>query len=183
MNWYEKLSRYFPVEEMKSKEHMELLLDEKEVYHKEEGTNYVMMYAEFPTFIFVDYLFVSKDARGQGLGKRLLDKLKQKEKPIILEVEPASHQDIDTQKRQRFYQREGFHQATSIEYKRRSLATGQINELEILYWAPHHESEEEIYNAMKKMYREIHTYKDVEVYGDSYQEVDEVLSFEKQENN
>lgn len=27
--WYEKLAEYFPVEEMKSKQHMELLLKEK----------------------------------------------------------------------------------------------------------------------------------------------------------
>ncbi|MCY7602794.1 GNAT family N-acetyltransferase, partial [Bacillus altitudinis] len=29
MNWYEKLSEYFPIEEMKSKEHMEALLKER----------------------------------------------------------------------------------------------------------------------------------------------------------
>ena len=179
MHWYEKLSKYFPIEEMKSKEHMEILLDEKDVYHKDEGKNYVMMYAEFPNFIFVDYLFVSKEARGQGLGKKLLEKLKQKKKPILLEVEPISYKDTDTEKRQRFYSREGFNHATSIEYKRKSLATGEETELEILYWAPHHESEEEIYDAMKKMYEEIHTYKDQEIYGESYQEVDEVLHFDK----
>lgn len=179
LHWYEKLSKYFPIEEMKSKEHMEILLDEKDVYHKDEGKNYVMMYAEFPNFIFVDYLFVSKDARGQGLGKKLLEKLKRKEKSILLEVEPISYKDTDTEKRQRFYKREGFHHATSIEYRRRSLATGEETELEILYWAPHQESEEEIYNAMKKMYEDIHTYKDQEIYGESYQEVDEVLHFEK----
>ncbi len=37
MNWYEKLNKYFPIEEMKSKEHMETLLKEKgDVYHKDE---------------------------------------------------------------------------------------------------------------------------------------------------
>ncbi|MBM7707616.1 hypothetical protein JOD03_002563 [Chryseomicrobium aureum] len=29
MNWYEKLNQYFPVEEMKSKEHMDALLNKK----------------------------------------------------------------------------------------------------------------------------------------------------------
>lgn len=68
MNWYEKLSEYFPIEEMKSKEHMEALLKERsDIYHKEEGPHHVMMYAEFDSFIFIDYLFVSKDARGEGL--------------------------------------------------------------------------------------------------------------------
>lgn len=29
MNWYEKLTEYFPVEEMKSQQHMKMLLEEK----------------------------------------------------------------------------------------------------------------------------------------------------------
>lgn len=38
MNWYEKLSEYFPIEEMKSKAHMEALLKERsDIYHKDEG--------------------------------------------------------------------------------------------------------------------------------------------------
>ncbi len=69
MHWYEKLNQYFPVEEMKSQEHLESLLKERsDIYHKDEGQYHVLMYAELDDFIFIDYLFVSKDARGQGLG-------------------------------------------------------------------------------------------------------------------
>lgn len=182
MHWYEKLNQYFPIEEMKSQEHMEALLEEHpEIYHKDEGPNHVLMYAEFDTFLFIDYLIVSGTTRGQGLGHKLMEKMKQKEKPIILEVEPVNYEDTDTEKRLRFYKREGFEHAQSIGYRRRSLATKQINEMEILYWAPHQESEEMIFEAMKKTYEIIHTYKDVEFYGEQYQHVDEVLSFE--ENN
>ncbi|NHM33806.1 GNAT family N-acetyltransferase [Neobacillus terrae] len=182
MHWYEKLNQYFPIEEMKSQEHMEALLKEHpEVYHKDEGQNHVLMYAEFDTFVFIDYLFVSDKTRGQGLGHKLLEKLKQKGKPIILEVEPVNYEDTDSEKRLRFYKREGFEHAQSIGYRRRSLATKEINEMEILYWAPHHESEEKIFDAMKKTYETIHTFKDVEFYGESYQPVEEVLTFE--ENN
>ena len=182
MHWYEKLNQYFPIEEMKSQEHMEALLEEHpEIYHKDEGPNHVLMYAEFDTFLFIDYLIVSGTTRGQGLGHKLMEKMKQKEKPIILEVEPVNYEDTDTEKRLRFYKREGFEHAQSIGYRRRSLATKQINEMEILYWAPHQESEEMIFKAMKKTYETIHTYKDVEFYGEQYQHVDEVLSFE--ENN
>jgi GNAT superfamily N-acetyltransferase len=182
MHWYEKLNQYFPIEEMKSQEHMEALLEEHpEIYHKDEGPNHVLMYAEFGTFLFIDYLIVSGTTRGQGLGHKLMEKMKQKEKPIILEVEPVNYEDTDTEKRLRFYKREGFEHAQSIGYRRRSLATKQINEMEILYWAPHQESEEMIFEAMKKTYEIIHTYKDVEFYGEQYQHVDEVLSFE--ENN
>ncbi|MBY6036322.1 GNAT family N-acetyltransferase [Fictibacillus nanhaiensis] len=182
MNWYEKLNQYFPIEEMKSKEHMELLLDEKsDIYHKDEGENHVLMYVELPDFVFIDYLFVSKNARGQGLGHKLLEKLKEKGKPIILEVEPVDYDDTDTEKRQRFYKREGFEHASSIGYRRRSLATNQINEMEILYWSPTEESEETIYENMKKTYNEIHTYKDSELYGKSYQPASEVLTLEEPE--
>jgi GNAT superfamily N-acetyltransferase len=182
MNWYEKLNQYFPVEEMKSKEHMDLLLKEKgEIYHKDEDQYHVMMYAELNDFIFIDYIFVSKDARGKGIGHQLIEKLKQKGKPIILEVEPIDYEDSDTKKRIRFYTREGFQLAESIGYRRMSLATNEINEMEILYWTPSNEPEELIYDAMKKAYEEIHTYKDEELYGESYQGVEEVLTFDENE--
>lgn len=178
MHWYDKLNQYFPIEEMKSKEHMELLLEEqKELYHKDEGKNYILMYAKFDSFIFIDYLFVSKNARGQGLGHKLIEKMKKKDKPIILEVEPINYEDSDTEKRLAFYKREGFEHANSIGYRRRSLATDDVNKLEILYWSPKSESEENIFEAMKKTYELIHTYKDKQLYGEAYQDVDKVLTF------
>ncbi|WP_226576958.1 GNAT family N-acetyltransferase [Halobacillus litoralis] len=177
MNWYEKLNEYFPVEEMKSKEHMEALLKEKsDVYYKDEGEHHVLMYAEFDTFIFIDYVYVSTASRGQGLGHKLIEKMKAKRKPIILEVEPVDYDDTDTEARLRFYQREGFQHAQSIGYKRRSVVTNEINQMEILYWSPDDASEEQIYEQMKKMYTEIHTYKDEQFYGKSYQPVEEVLT-------
>ncbi|TDQ42132.1 GNAT family N-acetyltransferase [Aureibacillus halotolerans] len=179
MNWYEKLSEYFPIEEMKSQEHMETLLREKsDIYHKEEGPNHVMMYVETPDFCFIDYLFVSKAARGEGLGHQLLENMKVKNKPIILEVEPIDYDDSDTEKRLRFYKREGFTHAKSIGYKRKSLATNKYNELEILFWSPDNASEHSIFNQMKHTYEMIHTYKDEEFYGKSYEPVDTVLKYE-----
>lgn len=180
MNWYEKLNRYFPIEDMKSQEHMELLLDEKSnLYHKDEGPFHILMYAEFESFIFIDYLLVAKASRGQGIGHKLMEKLKQKGKPIILEVEPADYEDSDTTKRLKFYKREGFKHAQSIDYEIRSLATHEMNTWEILYWAPNDESEEMIYEAMKKAYTSIHTYKDEQVYGEAYEPVEEVLFFDQ----
>jgi GNAT superfamily N-acetyltransferase len=180
MHWYEKLNQYFPVEEMKSREHMETLLQEhSEIYHKDEGPNHVLMYVELENFVFIDYLFVSGKARGQGLGHSLLEKMKEKGKPIILEVEPINYTDSDTEKRLHFYKREGFEHAQSIGYERRSLATGEVTPMEILYWSPHHESEKMIFEAMEKTYNMIHTYKDKQFYGESYQPVDDVLFYEE----
>lgn len=184
MNWYEKLNQYFPVEEMKSREHMELLLKEKgDIYHKDEGEFHVLMYVELENFIFIDYLFVSKDARGMGLGHKLLDKMKEKGKPIILEVEPVDYEDTDTEKRLRFYKREGFEHASSIGYRRRSLATKEVNAMEILYWSPTDAGEEAIYQGMKATYEQVHTYKDKELYGESYEEVEKVLTYDEDEDN
>ncbi|MFZ3589232.1 GNAT family N-acetyltransferase [Bacillus sp. DJP31] len=182
MNWYEKLNQYFPVEEMKSKEHMDILLEERgDIYHKNEGSNHVLMFAELDNFIFIDYLFVSKDARGHGLGNKLIDMLKQKQKPIILEVEPINYVDTDSEKRLHFYKRADFLHASSIGYKRRSLATNEINPMEILYWSPTEESEGVIYEGMKKTYEMIHTYKDKQIYGEAYENVDKVLSIHEDE--
>ncbi|MDN7243644.1 GNAT family N-acetyltransferase [Planococcus sp. N028] len=177
MNWYEKLNQYFPVEEMKSQEHMETLLKEKgNVYYKDEGPYHVLMFAEFSNFSFVDYLFVSKESRGMGIGKKTLQMLKDKNKPIILEVEPVNYEDTDTEKRLRFYAREGFEHANSIGYCRRSVATGEENSMEILYWAPNGETEEDIYEAMKKTYKDIHSYKNEEHYGEAHEPVSKVLT-------
>jgi len=184
MNWYEKLNQYFPIEEMKSKEHMEILLKERsDIYHKDEGKNHVLMYAELENFIFIDYLFVSKDARGEGLGHKLIEKLKKKGKPIILEVEPVNYEDTDSEKRLRFYKREGFKHAKSIGYERRSLATNEKNKMEILYWAPNEASEENVYEAMVKTYNLIHTYKDKELYGEAYEDVEDVLTLDDNPEN
>lgn len=181
LNWYEKLNQYFPVEEMKSKEHMELLLKEKgDIYHKEEGPHHVIMYVETEDFIFIDYLFVSKETRGEGLGKQLLDDLKERRKPIILEVEPLDYDDSDSKKRFRFYERAGFRHANSIGYSRKSLATNKINTLEILYWSPDDDSEESIFENLKQTYKNIHTYKDKELYGKSYEKAEDVFSYDEQ---
>ncbi len=181
MSWYEKLNEYFPVEEMKSKEHFELLLDEKSgIYRKDESDQHVLMYAEFDQFIFIDYVYVSPKTRGQGIGHQLMNRLKEKGKPIILEVEPVDYEDTDTAKRLHFYEREGFEHAESIGYAKKSLATDQLNPMEILFWSPDDESEAAIYEKMKRTYIDIHTYKDEEIYGECYKPVEEALKIRKQ---
>lgn len=183
MNWFDKLEEYFPIEEMKSKEHMELLLIEKgDVYYKDEGPDHVLMYAEFNKFIFIDYLYVSPDSRGKGIGHQLIEKLKKRQKPIILEVEPVDYKESDSLKRLNFYRRESFKHAKSIGYNRRSLATNENSQLEILYWSPADQSEEEIYQQMRQTYIDIHTYKDEHLYGEAYQSAEEVLTFDQAGN-
>lgn len=184
MHWYEKLTKYFPEEEMKSKEHMEALLsDLPDIYHKDIGPKHILFYAELENFVFVDYLLVSKNARGEGLGHKLVEKLKKKGKPIILEVEPINYEDSDTEKRLRFYKREGFVHAESIVYKTRSRTTNKNFLMEILYWAPNNESEEMIFEAMKEAYDKIHTYRDTYFYGEAIQSAEEALTYNETHSN
>jgi len=157
-----------------------LLADKRSVYKKDEGPHHVLMYVEFKNFVFVDYLFVSTKSRGMGLGGKLLNMLKAKNKPILLEVEPVDYEDTDTAKRLKFYARESFEHAQRIRYNRRSLATGENTVLEILYWSPTDSGEEEIYNAMTQTYDEIHTYKDETFYGEKYDPTNKVLVFHTQ---
>lgn len=181
MNWYQKLNEYFPVEEMKSKEHMETLLrDKSDIYYKDESTNHVMMYAEFEHFLFIDYVWVSEESRGQGIGKKLIQKLQKKNKSILLEVEPIDNNNEDSSKRLGFYKKLGFQHAQSIDYNRKSLATNEENVLEILYWSPSKTAEDLIFKMMQKMYNDVHTYKDTEIYGKSYQSVKDVLTYDRE---
>ncbi|HMB89778.1 MAG TPA: hypothetical protein VKP65_02965, partial [Rhodothermales bacterium] len=84
----------------------------------------------------------------------------------------------DTEKRRRFYDREGFQHARAIGYRRRSLATDRVNPLEILFWSPQALSEETILRNVMHTYETIHTYKDQLFYGRSYQPAEEVFTFD-----
>lgn len=183
MDWYNKLNEYFPDEEMKSKEHLDRLLNEKgDIYRKDESQNHVMIYAEFEHFIFIDYIWVDSATRGQGTGHTLIEKMKKKQKPILLEVEPIDYEDSDTEKRLRFYDREGFIHAQSIGYAPRSLTTGEKTPLEILYWSPNeNETESEIFKQVQLMYETIHSYKTEEIYGKTRPNAEEVFTFNEKE--
>ena len=185
MTWYNKLKEYFPLEEMKSKEHFEALLNNKDKnYFLDEGKNHILLYAEREKFIFIDYLYVIGNVRGNGIGKKLLDDLKLKGKSIFLEVEPANETEEDTERRLRFYKREGFQHASSVYYKKTSPVTEEEVELEILYWSPDPAiMDHEVLNGMQDIYRELHTYKDMELYGRSFEPTEQALKIHVDKTN
>jgi hypothetical protein len=84
---------------MKSKRHFEVLFHEKQgIYQLEESTGHVLVYFEHSDFIFIDYILVTGNNRGNGRGSKILDQLKRKGKAIILEVEPVTLIDPDSEK-------------------------------------------------------------------------------------
>ena len=158
MSWYAKLNRYFTEEEMKAPKHFDYLLNHKSDIYKLDTTNeYVMLYAEFDSFIFVDYLYVDHSVRSKGIGKKLINKLKNKNKTIILEVEPPIEDDVDCTKRLKFYQREGFEHAHKIKYEKKSLKTGELVSQCLLYWSPSLIFQSDVYESVQDIYNEIHT--------------------------
>jgi GNAT superfamily N-acetyltransferase len=160
MGWYNKLNDYFPDDEMKKKEQMEALVRKNPHYKKEETEQYLTLYAEYDDFIFVDYVLVNKNSRGQGIGSKVLDKLKAKGKNIILEVEPVTEDDPYTARRKQFYVSNGFRKAENIEYRRDvGEDKPRYNKMELYYWTPDDETDEQtVGEQMAQAYEDIHLY-------------------------
>lgn len=178
-SWYVKLNDYFPEHEMKHEDQLKDLIEDKDVYHKIETDQYVLLYAEFPEFIFIDYVLVLEEARGQGIGTHVLEQLKQKNKLILLEAEPADSSNIDTEKRIQFYTRNGFRLTQKIQYVRED-DDGDPYEMKILYWSPQPENEKNIFAKMEKACKEIHNYRSQYYYGRTLADPEEVLNWDKQ---
>lgn len=175
-DWYTRLTDYFPEKEMKSKNHFELLFHEKEGnYQLEEGPDHVLVYFEKSDYCFIDYILVSGSSRGKGTGSRILDQLKQRGKAIILEVEPVTHLDIDSEKRIRFYEKNGFFKMDSIQYERIHLVTNELNSMDIFCWSPVQTTDQWVFDRMQDVYDEVHAYKTMELYGRTAQQVSDVL--------
>lgn len=179
MDWYERLNEYFPEQEMKDAGQLQALIEDKDVYHKEETEDYLLLYAEFPTFIFIDYLLVKPETRGKGTGTKVLNRLKERGKAIILEVEPVDHDDVDTVKRANFYKKNGFKKADRILYQRED-ETGNTYEMKIWYWTPEVDlSQEQVLQKMAKACEEIHNFRAKRFYGRVPADPDEVLQLKK----
>lgn len=179
MDWYERLQDYFPEHEMKDLGQFQALIEDKDVYHKEETEDYLLLYAEFPTFLFIDYLLIHPDTRGKGIGTKVMEKLKKKGKTILLEVEPVDQEDEDTVRRVRFYMKNGFKKADRILYRRED-ENGDPYEMIVYYWSPETDvPQEEILDKMAKACEEIHNFRAKRYYGREVANPDEVLHWKQ----
>lgn len=175
-NWYTRLTDYFPEKEMKSKKYFEILFHEKKgIYQLEESQDYLLVYFERSDYIFIDYILVARNNRGNGRGSMILDQLKRKGKAIILEVEPVTLKDLDSEKRIRFYEKNSFLKMNFICYERIHMVTNELNKMDIFCWSPVHRTEQWVFEQMKGIYNDIHTFKAWELYGCNPQPVSDVL--------
>lgn len=177
--WFLKLREYFPAKEMKSHEHMKQLFIDKDQYYKlDEGPQYTLVYFETDDFLFIDYILVSSSSRGNGLGSKVIDRVKNKNKAIILEVDPVTPEDPESGKRVRFYEKQKFKKAPSISYVRKHPVTGERSEMDIFYWSPEPLSEEWVYEKMKEAYEEVHAFENESFYQKPAQPSEEVLQLQ-----
>jgi GNAT superfamily N-acetyltransferase len=177
LDWYDKLSAYFPETEMKHPGQMEDLLTLEAKYHKAEAKEYIVTYADFKTFIFIDYLLVNPTIRSRGIGSKLLHAFKKRNKVIILEVEQPDEDDQDTLNRISFYEKNGFKKAEHISYTR-SVEDGEPSSMDIYYWSPHATDEKDIMSKMAIICREIHNFNSEKYYGRIVADPDEVLEWD-----
>lgn len=174
-NWFNRLKEYFPEKEMKSRKHFETLLQDKAMYQVMEDQDYILVYFEQQDYIFIDYILVTGNNRSRGVGSKVLNELKSKGKAIILEVEPISPLDPDSEKRVRFYSRNDFLTMESIGYERIHMVTNELSKMDILCWSQTTVTEGWVLDQMKEIYTEVHAYKAKELYGRNPQSVTDVL--------
>lgn len=174
--WYDRLAEYFPPQELKDEDQMKMLLAKNPVYRTRVTDDYVLVYADFPEFVFIDYILIEPSARGKGIGSRLIQWLKTFGKPIIGEVEPKDASDTDSIRRVRFYERQGFRRAQHIRYTRED-SEGRPHTMHIYYWSPDQTSELEIMEDMSQVCSDIHNFRSAFYYGRDVANPDEVLRF------
>lgn len=170
---------------MKHPLHLESLITSEPYYHKQETDDYVLLYAKFPRFIFVDYLLVNSKNRGSGTGSKVIKALQRHRLPILLEVEKVSDDNPDTSSRRRFYSRHGFRHAKGLVYRRRD-DSGQPFEMDILVWSPAAGAggvagagmvagAADVYRFMKDVCEKVHNHNALEFYEETPADPDKVL--------
>lgn len=174
-SYYRRLASYFPAHEMKDMRQLQALVEDVSYYGLMDTKDYLVLYGEFPEFMFIDYLLVNQAQRGSGIGSRLMERLQMRNKPILLEVEPTDPANPDTHKRRRFYAKNGFRVAEGIQYERVN-EQGKPFRMDLLMWSPSQQiSDERAIKMMAKVCDRIHNYQAEEIYGRIPADPDEVL--------
>lgn len=175
-SWYKSLSEYFPPREMKSFHHMNTL---KNIYPNnyiiDHTEDYVLVTFELDEIIFVEYLLVTGNKRGNGIGSKILQKLQNKDKMILLEIEYPDENNIYTIKRLNFYNRAGFSIVKWITHESDHLFVNEKSKLSIMMWGGNEIDNHYICEIIKCIYNALHAFKSNLFYDRKAQDVDEVI--------
>lgn len=115
--------REFPFEERREREeHLKKAANENfkttAVFNAENEFCGIVFYWENDRFVFLEHIAVERALRGRGYASDALRILKNKNKPVILEIEPPV--DEKTEKRYSFYRKNGFlmneHNHVQVKY-------------------------------------------------------------------
>lgn len=155
---YNIMKEAFPKQEIRTYEDQLALLDQSN-YHisilesESKIVGFIISW-NLESFYFIEHFATSKNLRGKGLGSQLLKKyISTADKPIILEVEPATS-DI-SKRRIEFYKRFGFH-LNNYEYVQPPLQSDTSScELKIMSY-PNPLSQEEFENCRRILYHNVY---------------------------
>lgn len=149
----------FPNSEMRDREGQRALFDHpfySVVGKKDENDELLLFLAqwEFPDFLYVEHLAVSKAARGSGIGSHFLSQyLKNAKKPVYLEVEPPELSDM-AKRRIGFYERLGL-TLNPFPYLQPPLRPGDDFSPLLIMSYPGPISESEFLPLKEQIYREV----------------------------
>ena len=136
----------FPREERRELNSLKAMLSEKSMYFcAVPGGNELaglVVYWEFEDFLYLEHLAVKPLHRGKGIAGAVLNKLRGKGNPILLEVE-IPHDDASV-KRVGFYNRSGF-KAMNIPYLQPPYREGE-SPLPMMLFSDHPNWETETLN-------------------------------------
>jgi GNAT superfamily N-acetyltransferase len=107
---FELYQSAFPLLERRDKEEQERIFAKPDYHYdiilQNDQFIGIMLYWETENFIFLEHFSTLEHLRGKGYGSSALSLLKQKGKPVLLEIEPPISR--LTQRRYQFYCRNGF---------------------------------------------------------------------------
>lgn len=107
----ELYSQCFPIHEQREEASQRAIMADGEYYFTQimSGDRMIgcILYWETADFIYVEHFFISPALRNLAYGRRTLEWITGKGKPVILEIDPVT--DELTKRRKGFYERAGFH--------------------------------------------------------------------------
>lgn len=102
----------FPQHERRDIEKQRYLTDNKPIFSNNiiqdeegEGMGFVSLWT-FPEFIYIEHFAIATHLQGKGIGRMVLEAIKARQLPIVLEVECPENEMAE--KRIKFYENSGF---------------------------------------------------------------------------